>query len=531
MHIYSVGKDITIDGDLLAQDASLGVNFLNTRFYFTDSIHINRNIISFPNIALSDKQGGHGTLDGAIRHNFFQDMKFNLLIHCDTMLVMNTGRVDNPSFYGKVYATGDIAILGDDKEIKITGKAKTEPRTYLYMPIDNYTATENSFITFVAPKVESKKVEKEEIVVQNSGNLLVTLMLDIGPQTDVSLITNSKTGDGLDARVTGNLRMTYDVNNSDIKLYGNLDVLSGLYVFTLQDIIRKEFKFRDNGKIEWTGDPMAADLNVMGYYQLNANVADLLDESTLINFERTVVPVQCILHITDKLTQPTVDFGIELPSSDDELKRLVQSAINTPEKLYREVVALLLLGKFMKAESMNNSSFVSQNELYAAVSTTLSAQLNNWASQMFENWGFGVNIRRQDNSTDDKNNMEYEFNFQYAPTDRLLINGVVGYRDGTTSNNNFIGDFDVEYKLTEAGQFRVKAYTHTNDYNEYKKGTTTQGVGIMWTESFKNGKDLQETIKAQIEKGKRDRALRKKRREEKRQQKAKEREEKKKNKS
>ncbi|MCQ2344755.1 MAG: translocation/assembly module TamB [Paludibacteraceae bacterium] len=516
VHIYGKDGNVAVDADVLAKDASLKVNFLNTSFFFTDSIKLTKDIIDFGEIALTDENGRKGRLEGNIKHNYFKDMELDLAIHCDTMQVMNTTRAENPTFFGKILATGDIMIYGPTNDIAIAGKARTEPQTKINFPIDNYTATENSFITFV----ETKKQEKATIDESPKSNLRVNLLIDICPQTEATVITNSKSGDKLDARLSGNLQMAYDISKSDLKLYGDLNVISGLYVFTLQEVIRKEFNFKEGGNITWSGDPLNAKLDIEGYYQLNANIADLLSEADLVNVARTTVPVQCQLHISGNLIQPTINFNIDLPSSDDEIKMAVQKAIDSPEKLYREVIALLLLGKFIKAESMDNSSFISQNEIYSAVSSTISAQINNWASQMFDKWDFGVNFRKTDNgTTSNKDEYEYEFNFQYSPTDRILINGNVGYRNNS-SNNNFIGDFDFEYKLVESGQLRIKAYTHTNDYKEFKKGLRTQGVGLLWTENFNNGKELSQTIKRQIEQGKVERKERREARKKKREERA-----------
>ncbi|MBR5188847.1 MAG: hypothetical protein IKW17_01160, partial [Paludibacteraceae bacterium] len=49
---------------------------------------------------------------------------------------------------------------------------------------------------------------------------------------------------------------------------------------------------------------------------------------------------------------------------------------------------------------------------------------------------------------------------------------------------------DFEYKLIQSGKLRAKAYTHTNDYREFKKGLTTQGIGLIYSENFNNLKEL-----------------------------------------
>lgn len=506
VHIYGSGKKVAIDVDALARDASIRVNFLGSSFHFTDSIHMDKSIIDFGTIDLTDDHGRHGKLTGHISHNYLKDMNFNIALKVDTMNIMSTTRKDSPSFFGNVIASGMVYIYGTDKEISITGKANTEPGTNITLPLDNYTANENSFITFCNPTFATQSTSTD-IQPSQGGNLIVDLMLDICPETEASLIINSKSGDQLNAKAGGSLRFKYDINANDMKMYGVLQVVQAKYLFTLQDVIRKEFIIKEGGTLAWSGDILSATLDLDGSYRLNADLSELLDESILANVTRTTVPVECLVDITGILTQPNIGFSIVLPNSEEELNRAVQNTINTPEMLNREVIALLLMGKFIRPETMNNSSFLSQNELYAVVSSTISAQINNWASQMFDKWGFGVNFNSAGEGASREN--EYEFNFQYSPTSRLIINGNVGYRDNKNSSNNFIGDFDIEYKVIPSGKLRIKGYTHTNDYNEFKKGLTTQGVGLIWSESFLNAKDLRDSWKANHERNKREREERK----------------------
>ena len=69
---------------------------------------------------------------------------------------------------------------------------------------------------------------------------------------------------------------------------------------------------------------------------------------------------------------------------------------------------------------------------------------------------------------------------------RLLFNGSFGYRNNTyQQKNDFVGEFDLEYKLTPSGEIRLKAYNHANDMYKYLNGAlTTQGVGVMFKKDF-----------------------------------------------
>jgi hypothetical protein len=76
---------------------------------------------------------------------------------------------------------------------------------------------------------------------------------------------------------------------------------------------------------------------------------------------------------------------------------------------------------------------------------------------------------------------------------RLLFNGNFGVRNNPYQNqeSTFIGECDLEYKLTESGEIRLKAYNHANDMYRYQRQSlTTQGLGIMYRKDFTNFSEI-----------------------------------------
>ncbi len=510
IHGYTKKKEVAVDVAAYAENASIYVDFLKTAFYFSDSIFVDKNSINFGHIDVHDAEGHTGYIEGEIKHNYFEDVNLDLNINVNNILVMNTTREDMESFYGKVYGTGNARIYGDENEIKISCNARSDKGTNVVIPIDNYYASENSFIIFQDLSTITETETKEESEEVAETNIVLDLMLEITPDAHLDLIIDSKAGDMLSGNGLGNLRVTYDINADDMKIYGNVQIEQGKYLFTFQNVLRKEFYVKEGSSLTWTGDPLGADLYIDAYYQLTADLAEILDEAVLSNTSRTSVPVQCLLNLTGLLTQPNIKFDLNLPNSEEELNRALQNTVNTDELMNRQIIALLILGKFIPPENLQNSNIFTQNELYSVVSSTLSAQLNNWASQIFDNWGFGVNFRTTGEG--DTRTNEYEFNFVYTPTNRISINGNLGYRDDALSSTPFIGDFDFEYKLNQSGKLRAKAYTHTNDYREFKKGLTTQGIGIVYSENFNNLKELWESWQDNLAQTKKERIERKEQR-------------------
>jgi hypothetical protein len=184
---------------------------------------------------------------------------------------------------------------------------------------------------------------------------------------------------------------------------------------------------------------------------------------------------------------PAVKFDIQLPDADDEVQRMVKAAINTEDMMSQQMVFLLLTGKFYNPQVTQNSTSYSTQLAASFATATISSQLNYWLSQISNNVNLGVNY--SEDSFDASNNRQITANISTNFfNNRLILNGNVGYRNQYGSED-FIGDFDLEYKLIESGRLRLKAYNKTND-RLYSTALYTQGLGIMYREDFDTWRNL-----------------------------------------
>ena len=129
------------------------------------------------------------------------------------------------------------------------------------------------------------------------------------------------------------------------------------------------------------------------------------------------------------------------------------------------------------------------------LSSTLSGQINQMLSNMIgreSNWSFGSSLTTGEKGWDD---LDVEGILEGRLLDeRLLINGAFGYRDNALTNQtNFIGDFEVKWRLSQRGNLYVKAYNQTNDRYFTKATLNTQGLGLSWRHDFEN---IRKRIKA-----------------------------------
>ena len=333
------------------------------------------------------------------------------------------------------------------------------------------------------PAVAKLKKELEsEKVSGPPSNYKLDFNIDINQQALITLVMDPVGGDRIKAYGDGNLRMSYDSSNEDLRMNGTYTLERGSYNFTLQEIIVKDFKINSGSSITFLNDPYAAQLDLVAKYQVKANLTDL-DESFREDKElnRTNVPVDALLMVKGDMRQPEISFDLDLPTLTPDTNRKVKSIISTDDMMSRQILYLLALNRFYTPEYMNNST--QSSELAAVASGTISSHLSNILGQISDNWAIAPNFR---SDKGDFSDMEFDLALSSSLlNNRLLLNGNLGYRDKKLNNNSFIGDFDIEYLLNSSGTIRLKAYNRYNDQNYYfKSAQTTQGVGIMFKHNF-----------------------------------------------
>ena len=146
----------------------------------------------------------------------------------------------------------------------------------------------------------------------------------------------------------------------------------------------------------------------------------------------------------------------------------------------RQIIYLLALNRFYTPEYMGAEQ---GGELASVASSTLSSQLQNIIGSLTDKFSVAPSFKSEKSDLSD---MEVDVALSSSLFDnRLLLNGNLGYRDRSTSQTTFIGDFDLEYLLSRDGRLRLKAYNHFNDASYYlRSALTTQGIGIIYRKDF-----------------------------------------------
>lgn len=482
-----------------AQDASLTLPWTDTRYTIhKDTIIMDTTAILFPDVHLVDGYGNPVEVNGGVYHNQFKD--FNLDIHVDAHDAMVFNETQPGMLQGTVFATGHVDVTGPDKDILVQADARTSKNSSFRLSIDNASsAYESNFIHFVqhdtakidlhAPETDLDNIDNKDVAkidtsyYRRTSRCMLKLNLDINPHLLFQLVLGERNGDRIQGRGNGALRLTYDTQTSDVTLQGTYDIEQGSLSYTVANMIRKDFSVGDGSKIVFSGDPANPMLDVTAKYRVVANLKDLFgDDVEQVGTTRSNIPVLTCLHLTNTLQNPILSFSLEFPLSDQNIQQQVRQIINTDEMLMRQVIYLLVFGRFFTPDYMANAQYATLNSTYSLLSSTVTGQINAWLSKLTDMLTLGVAIRTEGQG--DNSSQEYEANFQLQPVDRLIINGNFGYRYNDVSNQPFFGDLDVEVLLTDDGQWRLKGYTHTVDKYSLRQATTIQGVGFVWKFDF-----------------------------------------------
>jgi TamB, inner membrane protein subunit of TAM complex len=480
------------------------VDYLNTSYKFNQEVIIDNNSFGVDNMTLYDMPNNNkAVVTGKVYHTNFKDFQLDFDIKATKFMCLNTTEINNNLYYGTAFVTGIVNIFGFTNNIRIDANVKTEKitstnkadkinilskteLTKFFIPLSGTSeVSQNNFITFV--KKDTSATNKYNVELDG---ITLNFDVDVTPDAEIQLIFDQKVGDVIKARGNGNIKLQISPQG-EFSMYGDYVIDDGDYLFTLQNVINKRFDVENGSTIKWSGIPYKADLNLNAIYKARASLKPVVDTSTTSSIDlKKRYPVDLKLNMTGDLLSPVINFDIDLPTVDATTRQTVLSTINNEAEVNRQVFSLLILNSFVTpSQSSNNGT--SPNVVNAAGANTsemISNQLSNMLSKISNDFDIGVNYRPGDAISKDE--LAVALSTQLF-NDKLSIEGNVGNNPNSQAANTIVGDVNIDYKLTDDGKVRIKAFNKTNDNNQTNSnGAYTQGVGIFYREDFNTISEL-----------------------------------------
>ncbi|MCX7954012.1 MAG: translocation/assembly module TamB domain-containing protein [Bacteroidales bacterium] len=475
-----------INGTLNLVKAAIKIDYLNTRYNFTGDVNVTSNAFELNNIDLYDSDGNIAKLNGKITHNYFSNIYVDFNINTQKFMCLNTKPSPEQLYFGTVFTTGIVNIHGFvDKIINIEANVQTDKGSIFFLNLESTEElSERPYIKFVS----SNKIAIEERKSITTEDLGLTLNFNIQatPYANVELIFDSKTNDILKAKGTGNLRLQLS-NKGIFTIYGNYEIQEGNYMFSIRNLVKKEFNIVEGSNITFNGDPLNAAVNVKTLYKIRTNLIELMLDSTYR--ERTTV--NCFLNLSGKLTQPVLNFQIEIPGADSKVTSVLNSL--TEEEKSKQFISLLVLNKFITPELYRGGiKTTDYNPIGANTSEYFTNQINNWLNSISKNVNVKINYRPGSELSNEE--MAIALNTQIL-NDRISIHTNFGMSNSNQPDQSYlIGDFEMNAIISKNKKLRMKVFNRTNNRIFKENSPYTQGIGISYSDEFNSFKDLYQRL-------------------------------------
>ena len=304
------------------------------------------------------------------------------------------------------------------------------------------------------------------------------IRVNANPDIEAFVEIDKASGNVLSGR--GNGLLDLDAGNDVFEINGDYTLTGGNYKFVAIGLVSRDFEIKDGSSIRFNGDIMESTLNIDALYKTKASLSTLIADTTSVANRRTV---ECGINITEKISNPRLTFSINIPDLDPMVQSRVESALSSEDKVQKQFLSLLLSNSFLPDEQsgiVNNTTL-----LYSNVTEAMANQLNNIFQKLDIPVDLGLNYQPNERGNDifDVAVSTQLFN------NRVVVNGSVGNKQYSSGNsqNDVVGDLDIEIKLNRSGSFRLNLFSHSADqYTNYLDNSQRNGVGLMFQTEFNN---------------------------------------------
>jgi hypothetical protein len=508
-------------GNVKLYNANLKVDYTQVSYKIDSAeIKFEEDGIDFGELRVHDAFKNIGIVKGKLYEKGFKNMIFDFDLATNKLLLIDTKQKDNPQFYGKAIGKAKLSFKGPEENCKMSIVAEANDSSLISIMNTVSKEGDDNFIVFKKYGTEIEASEKE-----SNFNLLVDLDLTANKKVEIDVILDPLSGDVIKATGDGRLRIKVG-SNDPLNIRGKYAIDNGKYDFSFQSFIRKPFilKPESGNYIEWTGDPMNADIHIDAQYIAdNVSVSDLISGQNLsLNSASKVYrgPVYVIASLTDKLSKPTINFKLDFPqSSPIKTDALFTEFINKIEKddneMLKQVTYLIVFNMFAPYGQANgagnlNVASLGVNTLSQLLTNQLNKTVSNVLDKVFHDkslhFDLGTSVYSSNslltqtsggganaNNNFDRSRINFKIGYSFF-NDKVLVSFGgefdfnVGNNAAAAQSGNFqwLPDLNVEYYITKDKKLRAVIFSKNSlNYNGGSLGNQNRkGIGLSYKRDF-----------------------------------------------
>lgn len=504
-------------GFLNFKDAKFKIKTFNSPFILVnETLFMNNLGMTMDQFTIRDQRQNPLVISGSIGQESLINPTFDLKITADNFQVMNATNEDNDFLYGNITFDADMQLTGNLNLPKVNLKANLSSETdvtYVLPSASVNLEERDGVVSFVNRENPNAILTDTDQKATGFTGMDLSALITIGKDAAVTLIIDTRTGDHF--KVSGKGDLVFNMKpNGNTSLAGIYEVTSGHYELNLYGIVNRKFDLVPGSRVSWSGDPLDAKMDISALYQLKTSASPMMaptssnmDPATKAKY-RQALPFEVYLNIDGQLMEPHINFSLDMPKEEQgaingQVYSRVQQLNQQEDELNRQVFSLLVLNRFYPDPGSDGSTggvaAIARNNINEAISD----QLNMFSDKLLGNTGFELNFGL-DSYTDyqgsvaqDRTQLEIEAQKKLF-NDRLIVS--VGSEIDVQGSNTqaeetpLIGNFSIEYLLTESGRYRLKGF-HRNEYENLIDGqTVVSGIALIFTQEFNKFHELWEAL-------------------------------------
>jgi hypothetical protein len=198
------------------------------------------------------------------------------------------------------------------------------------------------------------------------------------------------------------------------------------------------------------------------------------------------------------LLKPKLNFNLDMPVKDQQVfNGMVYAKINQinndENELNKQVFSILILGRFIPVGISSNVSTTDAVTTIArnSVNQILSEQLNAISGKYIKGAELNFNLQTNEDFTSQSSTQNTELQiglkkelFNQRVSLQVGSNIDVDGKNNQGTGQNITGDMIMEYKITEDGSYRFKAFRE-NNYEGIIDGMLYKtGIGFLYTRDY-----------------------------------------------
>lgn len=518
----------SVNGNMDFDHLDLTIIPTNTRLDFDGSFNIDENLLGFDSFYITDSLQNRLNVDGQVNFSNQNNPRYNLTLRSDEFLLINSPASIVHDLSGKLRLGIDVNIQGPQSNLGVTSNFSIREGTnlmYVMPGRELELITDEGIVQFVDFENEEweQQVENESMFI---GDSIVSLIKGINLDASVTLDPNAQftvfidpnSGDLTQFRLRGKLSYKYNDAQKG-NLNGLIEFVDGHYELSFYGLVKKRFVYDPGSSVSWGGEVFDGDVNFSARHTVRTNSVGLVSNeisSAEVPIYNQRLPYDVILDVTDKISAPMINFRIDLPQRhranyptiDSKLNILNQPAMESERN--KQVFALLVGGTFIPenpsvVESSSGSNFAT-SAARNSVNAIMTQQLNKLTGQFIK----GIDIDMGVSSFDefDKEGAQVQTQLDVKVSKNLFndrvsaeveshinLDGSVQEMGQSTAG---MTEFAVSYKLTEQGNYRIKAFRE-NAFDIFDGEIQNSGIAFIFVREFDSFRDWKRPRKKTVD--------------------------------